>query len=157
IGKYAGHIVKRELHPGFQLVPEGNDAKIKDWIRRDAWGHHACGTCRMGPDGDEYAVLDSDFRVRGVSGLRVVDASIFPNIPGYFIVTNIYMASEKAADVIIEDAQDARADSPVYPRALRAKEVDALNERRGRIGLGSLPSDGPMSPTVADDETWGED
>jgi len=49
-------------------------------------------------------VLDSRFRVRGVQGLRVVDASVFPKIPGYFIVSAIYMISEKAADVIIEDA-----------------------------------------------------
>jgi choline dehydrogenase len=41
--------------------------------------------------------------VRGVSGLRVVDASVFPRIPGVFIVTNIYMVSEKAADVIADD------------------------------------------------------
>ena len=66
----------------------------KNWIRRDAWGLLACGTCRMGPDRDPNAVLDSRFRVRGVTGLRIVDASIFPKIPGYFIVANIYMASE---------------------------------------------------------------
>jgi len=47
------------------------------------------------------AVLDSKFRVRGTKGLRVVDASVFPSIPGYYIQTPIYMISEKAADVII--------------------------------------------------------
>jgi choline dehydrogenase len=50
------------------------------------------------------AVLDSDFRVRGVSGLRVVDASVFPQIPGIFLVVPVYMISEKAADVILADA-----------------------------------------------------
>jgi choline dehydrogenase-like flavoprotein len=50
------------------------------------------------------AVLDSRFRVRGVKGLRVVDASVFPKIPGYFIVSAIYMVSEKAFDAIKEDA-----------------------------------------------------
>jgi choline dehydrogenase len=49
-------------------------------------------------------VLDSRFQVLGTRGLRVVDASIFPKIPGYFIVSAIYMASEKAADVVMEDA-----------------------------------------------------
>jgi choline dehydrogenase len=49
-------------------------------------------------------VLDSRFRVRGTTGLRVVDASVFPKIPGYFIVTAIYMISEKAFDVIKEEA-----------------------------------------------------
>ena len=54
------------------------------------------------------AVLDSRFRVRGTEGLRVVDASVFPKIPGYFIVSAIYMISEKAADVIIEDARSQK-------------------------------------------------
>ena len=48
--------------------------------------------------------MDSDFRVIGVQNPRVVDASVFPRIPGFFIVTPIYMISEKAADVIVEDA-----------------------------------------------------
>src|SRR5213078_2290739 len=101
-----------------------------DWIRRVAWGHHACGTCRMGPADDRLAVLDSRFKVRGVDGLRVVDASIFPRIPGYFIVTNIYMASEKAADVIDEDARFGKANSALYPRELQQKEADAIDRRR---------------------------
>jgi hypothetical protein len=50
------------------------------------------------------AVLDSNFRVYGVSGLRVVDASVFPRIPGFFIVTSVYMVGEKAADAILSDA-----------------------------------------------------
>jgi choline dehydrogenase-like flavoprotein len=49
-------------------------------------------------------VLDSRLRVHGVPRLRVVDASIFPRIPGYFIVSAIYMAAEKAADMILEDS-----------------------------------------------------
>ena len=50
------------------------------------------------------AVVDSRFRVRGTQGLRVVDASVFPRIPGFFIVTPIYMISEKASDAILADA-----------------------------------------------------
>jgi choline dehydrogenase len=50
------------------------------------------------------AVVDSRFRVLGTQGLRVVDASVFPKIPGYFIVSAVYMISEKASDVITEDA-----------------------------------------------------
>jgi choline dehydrogenase len=49
------------------------------------------------------AVLDGRFRVRGTGKLRIVDASVFPRIPGVFIATNIYMISEKASDVITED------------------------------------------------------
>ena len=76
----------------------------RQYVRDNAWGHHACGTCAIGPSDDPNAVIDSQFRVRGVAGLRVVDASVFPRIPGYFIVTAVYMISEKAADVILADA-----------------------------------------------------
>ena len=55
------------------------------------------------------AVLDSNFRVYGTTGLRVVDASVFPRIPGFFIVTSVYMIGEKAADVIHADAVKADA------------------------------------------------
>jgi choline dehydrogenase len=58
----------------------------------------------MGHADDPYAVLDERFRVRGTTNLRVVDASVFPRIPGTFIVLPIYMMSERAADVILEDA-----------------------------------------------------
>ena len=50
---------------------------------------------------EKGGVVDSAFRVYGIRGLRVVDASIFPRIPGFFIVTSIYMIAEKAADVIL--------------------------------------------------------
>lgn len=99
----------KELKPG----PEYNDTeKLKQFIQDEAWGHHASCTCKIGPDNDPMAVLDSRFRVRGVEGLRVVDASVFPKIPGYFIVSAIYMISEKAADVIIEDAAKVKVRQP---------------------------------------------
>jgi choline dehydrogenase-like flavoprotein len=50
---------------------------------------------------DDGGVLDSAFRVHGVQGLRIVDASVFPRIPGFFIVSAVYMVAEKAADVIL--------------------------------------------------------
>jgi choline dehydrogenase len=77
---------------------------LKEWIRNNAWGHHASCSCPMGKRVEDGAVVDSRFRVMGTKGLRIVDASVFPRIPGLFIVTPIYMISEKAADVIIEDA-----------------------------------------------------
>lgn len=78
--------------------------QIKEWVTNEAWGHHACCTAAIGADGDAMAVLDSKFRVRGTTGLRVVDASVFPKIPGLFIVVPVYMVSEKAADFILQDA-----------------------------------------------------
>jgi choline dehydrogenase-like flavoprotein len=56
------------------------------------------------------AVLDSSFRVRGVQGLRVVDASVYPRIPGTFTALSTYLVGEKAADVIL--GQLANSTSP---------------------------------------------
>jgi choline dehydrogenase-like flavoprotein len=77
--------------------------QLKAFVRNTAWGHHASCTCPIGPR-DQGGVLDSSFRVHGTQGLRVVDASVFPRIPGFFIVSAIYMIGEKAADVILADA-----------------------------------------------------
>jgi choline dehydrogenase-like flavoprotein len=68
---------------------------LREFVRTNAWGHHASCSC---PIGD---VLTSDFRVRGTENLRVVDASVFPRIPGFFIVSAIYMIGEKAAEAIL--------------------------------------------------------
>jgi choline dehydrogenase len=87
-----------ELIPGPAVRTQ---ADIETFVRDEAWGHHASCTNRMGPQVDPLAVVDSQFRVYGTQGLRVVDASVFPRIPGYFIVTPIYMISEKATDVIL--------------------------------------------------------
>jgi choline dehydrogenase len=76
------------------------DEELKDYVRANAWGHHASCSCPIGPR-DSGGVLGSDFRVHGTEGLRVVDASVFPRIPGFFIVSAVYMAAEKAADVIL--------------------------------------------------------
>lgn len=95
-----GLITSEEIPGPNYSTPE----QLREFIRNEAWGHHASCSCRIGADGDSMAVLDSRFRVRGTQNLRVVDASVFPKIPGYFIVSAIYMISEKASDVIQEDA-----------------------------------------------------
>ncbi|GME21831.1 Glucose-methanol-choline oxidoreductase [Neofusicoccum parvum] len=87
--------------------PSRDEAATKQFIKDEAWGHHASCTAPIGADGDPMAVLDGDFRVRGVAGLRVVDASAMPRIHGFFIASSVYMFSEKAADVIIAEAKKA--------------------------------------------------
>ncbi|KAL2209337.1 alcohol dehydrogenase [Sarocladium strictum] len=87
----------KEVWPG----PGVSDAGLEEWVTNEAWGHHASCTCPIGKDGDPMAVLDSKFRVRGTEGLRVVDASVFPEIPGFYIAVPVYMISEKAATVIL--------------------------------------------------------
>jgi choline dehydrogenase len=92
-----------EIVPGLQVRTR---PQLTQFVRDCAWGHHACGTCKIGADDDGDAVLDARFKVRDTQGLRVVDASIFPKIPGLFILSAIYMAAEKAADVIVADARE---------------------------------------------------
>src|SRR5262249_22716628 len=97
---YERGLVAREELPGDQVK---SDDELADFVQAHAWGHHACGTCAIGsPQSD--GVLNSDFRVHHTTNLRVVDASVFPRIPGLFIVSAVYMVGEKAADVILRDA-----------------------------------------------------
>ena len=77
---------------------------LAQFVKDNAWGHHASCTCKIGRKDDPMAVLDGNFRVYGTKDLRVVDASVFPRIPGFFIVSSVYMIAEKAADVILADA-----------------------------------------------------
>ncbi|CAG8030105.1 unnamed protein product [Penicillium olsonii] len=95
----------RQLVPLSEVLP-GEDVKtdeeIHDYIKNTAWGHHASCTCPIGTDDDPMAVLNSDFQVRGVSGLRVVDASVYPRIPGTFTAVSTFLVGEKAADVILD-------------------------------------------------------
>jgi choline dehydrogenase len=96
-------VIAEEL-PGEHIQ---SDDQLKDFVRANAWGHHASCTCPIGPK-EGGGVLDNGFRVHDVTGLRVVDASVFPRIPGFFIVSAVYMIGEKAADVILADAMNSR-------------------------------------------------
>src|SRR5262249_8156161 len=78
-------------------------------------------TCPIGRDDDPKAVLDTNFRVRGTTGRRVVDASVFPKIPGFFIVTSVYMIGEKAAEVISADAAKSPRDAAPISQAPAAR------------------------------------
>jgi choline dehydrogenase len=100
--------------PAVETEPE-----ILDWVARDAETalHPSC-TCRMGVD--ELSVVDpATMRVRGVEGLRVVDASVFPYVPNGNIYAPVMMVAEKAADLILGNAPLApsRADFYRHTRA----------------------------------------
>ncbi len=84
---------------------------VEEYVKTHAWGHHACGTCKIGPE-ENGGVVNGDFEVHGTRGLRIVDASVFPKIPGFFIVSSIYTIAEKAADVIHAAAKRAAAVPP---------------------------------------------
>jgi choline dehydrogenase len=93
-------LIEREELPGDSVQ---TDEQLADYVRDNAWGHHASCSCAIGPR-EANGVLDSRLRVHGVERLRVVDASVFPRIPGFFIVGAVYMVAEKAADMILEGA-----------------------------------------------------
>lgn len=80
-----------------------SDDKLLEYFRLNSGSiYHLCGTCRMGSD-PAQSVVDHRLRVHGLSGLRIVDASIFPNITAGNINAPTMMVAEKAADMILED------------------------------------------------------
>ncbi|MGH9667240.1 MAG: GMC family oxidoreductase, partial [Bryobacteraceae bacterium] len=102
-GLKAEGLIEEEELPGESLQ---SDPELKNFARYNCWGHHASCTCPIGSL-EKNGVLTSDFRVHNTSGLRVVDASVFPRIPGFFIASSIYMIGEKAAAAILADAKRA--------------------------------------------------
>ena len=90
-----------ELTPGAAI--QGDEALLAFARKTGSTGYHQCGTCAMGPAGS--AVVDARLRVHGVTGLRVVDASIMPRVVSGNTNAAVIMIAEKAAAMIIEDAR----------------------------------------------------
>ncbi|WP_163167998.1 choline dehydrogenase [Arthrobacter sp. Alg241-R88] len=102
---------------GGQLSPGPNvrtDEEILDWVATDAeTSYHPCGSCKMGTEDD--AVVDpNSFRVHGLDGIRVVDASIMPIIPNANLFAPVMMIAEKAADAILGNKPLAPEHVPYY-------------------------------------------
>ena len=107
----ASDVIAEEQLPGSGKTTA---ADLSQFVMDNAWGHHASCTCPIGPASDPNAVLDSNFRVYGVSNLRVADASVFPRIPGFFIVSSVYMIGEKASEAILASAGHAKLPGCLY-------------------------------------------
>lgn len=101
-----------EILPGPSV---DNDSDLDAWAREiTETGYHACGTCKMGPDTDRQAVVDSDLRVRGIERLRVVDASIMPQIVSGNTNAPTVMIAEKASDTILAHPSLRPAEAPTW-------------------------------------------
>jgi len=96
---FASHLV-REVFPGPDVQ---SDEELSEVLRdTHQTVYHVSCTCRMGADDDPLAVLDPHLRVRGVDGLRVVDASVFPTLSALNPVGLIMTVAERAVDLIRE-------------------------------------------------------
>jgi choline dehydrogenase len=93
-------IVEQEISPGSDIL---DDESFMEFARNEGGTvFHQCGTCRMGKD-ISCSVVDERLRVHGISGLRIVDASIFPRIPTGNTNAPAIMVGEKGADIITAD------------------------------------------------------
>ncbi|MEX3965723.1 GMC family oxidoreductase [Paraburkholderia sp. EG286B] len=99
-------ITEAEVTPAGEVT---DDASMLKFFREQSGSiYHLCGSCAMGPD-PRTSVVDARLRVHGIEGLRVVDASIFPNITSGNTNAPTMMIAEKGADMILEDADHAIA------------------------------------------------
>jgi len=98
------HTPELERYVDFEALPGSkiqSDDELLDYARSyGSTGYHLMGTCRMGPATDPTAVVDDQLRVYGLEALRVVDASIMPNMPSANTYASTMMIAEKASDMI---------------------------------------------------------
>jgi choline dehydrogenase len=100
------HYVECETAPGPDVV---TDDQLLDFARKNGSTiYHFVGACRMGPATDPTAVVDADLKVHGISGLRVADSSIMPNLPSANTFASTLAIAEKASDLIKADKREQR-------------------------------------------------
>ena len=93
-------LVEDEVYPGTDI--QSND-ELNQFIADNAWTvFHPCGTCRMGTD-PSNSVVNERLQVHAIGGLRIADASVFPDIPTGNTNAPSIMVGEKATDLILTD------------------------------------------------------
>jgi choline dehydrogenase-like flavoprotein len=99
----------------FPGVDKASDEALSDFVRKSVHSANALvGSCKMGKATDPMAVVDSELRVRGVSGVRVCDASIMPTLPGGQTAASTIAIAEKAADMLQRTPASAPAPTAAY-------------------------------------------
>ncbi|MFG0268774.1 GMC family oxidoreductase [Pseudomonas sp. zjy_14] len=112
-------ITMREVLPG-PVVED--DSSMLQYFRENCGSiYHLCGSCAMGAD-SRTSVVDSRLQVHGLHGLRIVDASIFPNVTSGNTNAAVMMVAEKGADLILMDAESLSTTSAGTP-ALRKEHI----------------------------------
>ncbi|MGP3928121.1 GMC family oxidoreductase [Streptomyces sp. 8N616] len=92
--------LKREVCPGPEVT---DDEELSAYARHVAHTvYHPAGTCRMGAATDELAVVDPELRIRGLEGIRIADASVFPTMPAVNPMIGVLMVGEKAAELLVQ-------------------------------------------------------
>jgi choline dehydrogenase len=105
-------IAGAEYSPGAEVQ---TDEQIMAFVRAKAETiYHPVGTCKMGASGDAMAVVDEKLKLIGLSGLRVVDASVMPTLVSGNTNAPTIMIAEKAADMLLNRPAPAAQDAPVY-------------------------------------------
>jgi len=137
-------ICRSEIAPGVRIR---SDAELLDYARRSvATLYHPVGTCAMGGESRWNSVVDPELRVRGVTGLRVVDASVMPTVPRGNTNAPTIAIAERAADLIAGRAPLSAVDPAHAHDATVTAEPDAS----------SLQAPGPAErPTEPRDPFWG--
>ncbi|CAM5681905.1 MULTISPECIES: GMC family oxidoreductase [Streptomyces] len=98
------HWLGREVCPGPEVT---SDEDISEYARKVAHTvYHPAGTCRMGATDDEAAVVDPQLRIRGLQGIRIADASVFPTMPAVNPMIGVLMVGEKCAELLADQARD---------------------------------------------------
>jgi choline dehydrogenase len=107
VARHVGEANALAKYRAFEMYPgpdTQSDEALMDYARdTGATTYHVMGTCKMGTDHDPMAVVDDRLRLRGLDGLRVIDASVMPTMPSGNINAPVIMVAERGAEMLLAD------------------------------------------------------